>query len=85
LKVIMRPLHNKVIVERLEQVNQTSSGIIIKGSTGEPDKARVVSAGPDAKEVSEGDVVLLNWNAAQKTGEFYVITEDHIVFVYEEE
>lgn len=81
----MRPLGNKVIVERIEQTNTTASGIIIKGSTGEPDKARVISAGPDAKEVSEGDVVLLNWNAAQKSGDVYVITEDHIVFVYEDE
>lgn len=81
----MRPLGNKVIVDRIEQVNTTSSGIIIKGSTGEPDKARVIAVGPDVKEVSEGEVVLLNWNAAQKSGDVYVITEDHIVFVYEEE
>lgn len=81
----MRPLHNKVIVDRLEQATTTSSGIIIKGSTGDPDKARVIAAGPDAKEVSEGDVVLLNWNAAQKSGDYYIITEDHIIFVYEEE
>ena len=84
-EVIMRPLGNKVIVERVEHVNTTSSGIIIQGSTGEPDRARIIAAGPDAKEVSAGDVVLLNWNAAQKTGDVYVITEDHIVFVYEEE
>jgi co-chaperonin GroES (HSP10) len=81
----MRPLKNKVIVERVVQENTTSSGIIIKGSTGEPDKAKVISAGPDAKEVSTGDIVLLNWNAAVKSGDFYVVTEDNIIFVYEEE
>ena len=81
----MRPLQNKVIVERIEQTNTTSSGIIIKGSTGEPDRAKVISAGPDANEVSEGDVVLLDWNRAVKSGDFYVVTEDNIVFVYEEQ
>ena len=84
-EVIMRPLQNKVIVERIEQTNTTSSGIIIKGSTGEPDRAKVISAGPDANEVSEGDVVLLDWNRAVKSGDFYVVTEDNIVFVYEEQ
>jgi co-chaperonin GroES (HSP10) len=81
----MRPLQNKVIVERIEQDNTTSSGIIIKGSTGEPDRARIIAVGPDVKEVSANDVVLLDWNRTVKSGEFFVITEDNIVFVYEEE
>ena len=83
-EVIMRPLHNKVLIERQAAERITSGGIVLQSSEG-PDRGKVLAVGPDAKEVSAGDVVLLNWNAAQKTGDVYVITEDHIVFVYEEE
>lgn len=79
----MRPLHNKVIVERIAGENVTPSGIVLQRSN-EVDKARIISVGPDAKEVSSGEVVLLDWNKAVKSGDYFVITEDNIVFVYEE-
>jgi chaperonin GroES len=80
----MKPLHNKVLVERIAGETTTNSGIVLKSSS-EPDRAKVLAVGPEAKEVFVGDVVLLDWNAAQKaSGETYVIKEDFIVFVYEE-
>lgn len=78
----MQPLHNKVLVERVPGERTTSSGIVLRTSE-EPDRAKILATGPDVKEVSTGDVVLLDWNAAIKTeNENYVIREDHIVFVY---
>jgi len=78
----MQPLHNKVLVERVPGERTTSSGIVLRTSE-EPDRAKILAIGPDVKEVSTGDVVLLDWNAAIKTeNENYVIREDHIVFVY---
>lgn len=79
----MRPLHNKVIFERIPGETTTQSGIVLQRSN-EPDRAKIIAVGPDAKEVSVGDVVLLDWNKAVKSGEYFVISEDNIVFVYGE-
>ena len=80
----MKPLHNKVLIERIAAEKVTASGIVLQ-RTEAPDNAKILAVGPEAKEVSVGEVVLVNWNAATKTqGEQYVIPEDHIIFVYEE-
>ena len=83
-KVIMRPLHNKVLIERIAAERLSAGGIVLQSSEG-PDKAKVIAVGPDVEEVSIGDVILLNWNAAQKTGDNYIVPEDHIILVFEEE
>jgi co-chaperonin GroES (HSP10) len=79
----MRPLQDKIIVERIVTEKQTASGIILKSSD-EPDRAKVVAIGPDVTEVEVGDVVLLNWNAAIKSGDNYAIRIDQVVFIYGE-
>jgi co-chaperonin GroES (HSP10) len=79
----IKPLQNKVLIERLESVKETASGIILKSSE-EPDRAKVLAIGPDVTEVEVGDIVLLNWNAAVKSGDNYVISIDHVVFIYGE-
>lgn len=79
----MRPLHNKVLVERIVVDNVSAGGIVLQSSQG-PDKAKVLAVGPEAKEVSVGEVVLLNWNAAQKAGDNYIVPEDQIVLVFED-
>jgi co-chaperonin GroES (HSP10) len=77
------PLGNRIVIERLEGSKKTESGIILKSSD-EPDRAKVISIGPKVDEVEVGDIVLLNWNAAVKSGDYYVITIDHVVFIYGE-
>jgi co-chaperonin GroES (HSP10) len=84
IEVIMRPLHNKVLIERIAAEKVSSGGILLKSSD-EPDRGKVLAVGPDADEVSIGDVILLNWNAAQKTGDNYIVPQDQIVLVFEEE
>jgi co-chaperonin GroES (HSP10) len=79
----MRPLHNKVIVERIPGETTTSSGIVLQRSD-EVDKAKVIAIGPDVEEVSVGDTVLLDWNRAVKAGDNFVITVDNIVLIYGE-
>lgn len=79
----MKPLHNKVIVERIPGETVTSSGIVLQNSH-EVDRAKIIAIGPDVKEVSVGEVVLLDWNKVIKSGEYFIITEDNIVFVYED-
>jgi co-chaperonin GroES (HSP10) len=79
----MKPLQNKVIVQRIQNQAVSSAGIILNRSE-EPDRAKVIAIGPDIDEVSVDDVVLLDWNKAIKSGDFYVITVDNIVFIYGE-
>lgn len=80
----MRPLHNKVLIERIPAEKVSAGGIVLH-RTDSPDTAKILSIGPDVREVSVGEIALVNWNAATKTeGEQYVIPEDHIIFVYEE-
>jgi hypothetical protein len=39
---------------------------------------------PLVDEVAVDDVVLLNWNAATKTGDYYVVPIDQVIFIYGE-
>lgn len=80
----MRPLQNKVIIERIAGETTSAGGIVLQRSDG-PDRGKVIAVGPEVKEVSVGDIILLNWNAASKAGEHFVVTEDNIVLVFEEE
>ena len=82
----MTPLKDKIVVQRLAGEKATSSGIILQ-RTEEPDRAKILAIGPDVEDLSIGEVVLLDWNAAIKTKEedIYVALEKSVVFVYEEE
>ena len=67
---MLKPLHNRILVERMDADDKTASGIIIPDTAKEkPQEGRVVSVGPGEKdkkgkiipmEVSKGDVVLFN-------------------------
>ena len=71
-----RPLHDRVVVERLEAEEKTASGIIIPDSAQEkPMQGKIIAAGSGARDetgkvqpldVKEGDVVLLENGPAQK-------------------
>jgi co-chaperonin GroES (HSP10) len=78
---MLLPLHNKVVVERIENQSVSSGGIILN-RTEEPDRAKVIATGPKADEVFVGDVVLLDWNKAVKCGDYFVITVDNIIMIY---
>jgi chaperonin GroES len=65
---MLKPLHNRLVVERLEADQTTASGIIIPDTAKEkPQQGRVVSVGPGAQdkagkhvpmEIEVGDTVL---------------------------
>ena len=64
----LRPLNDRIVVEPLEQEEQTSSGIFLPETAKEkPQQGRVIAAGPGARDedgkriamdVSVGDIVL---------------------------
>jgi chaperonin GroES len=96
-KVGIRPLHDRVIVQRIEEGEQKVGGIIIPDSAKEkPQQGRVIAAGKgkvekDGKitplDVKEGDTVLFGKYSGQEIkleGEEYLIMrEEEILGVIE--
>src|SRR6187549_482037 len=57
----LRPLHDRVIVKRLEQETKTASGIVIPDNAAEkPDQGEVLAVGPGKRNEKTGDFVALN-------------------------
>jgi chaperonin GroES len=64
----IRPLHDRILVERLEEEEKTKSGIVIPDSAKEkPQKGKVIAVGPGKTndkgdrvkmDVKEGDLIL---------------------------
>ena len=94
----IRPLHNRVIVKRLEEGEQQIGGIIIPDSAKEkPQRGRVIAAGDgkvteDGKriplDVKTGDLVLFGKYTSQEVkldGEEYLIMlEDEVLAVIDD-
>jgi len=56
----LRPLHDRVIVKRLENETRTASGIVIPDNAAEkPDQGEVLAVGPGRK-TEKGDLVVPN-------------------------
>lgn len=93
----LRPLHDRVIVKRLDNERKTASGIVIPESAAEkPDQGEVLAVGPGkrgedgklvAVDVKPGDKVLFGKYAGQSVkvdgDEVLVIREDEILAVIE--
>lgn len=91
----LRPLGDRVIVQRVESETQTASGIVIPESASEkPDQGTVVAVGPgrrtdDGKvhplELNVGDKVLFGKYAGQSAKvdgeEYLVIREEEVLAV----
>jgi len=91
----LRPLHDRVIIKRLDNERTTASGIVIPDSAAEkPDQGEVLAVGPGKKnedgklspvDVKVGDKVLFGKYAGQSVKvdgeEVLVIREDEILAV----
>ncbi|MBL6752471.1 MAG: co-chaperone GroES [Nevskia sp.] len=92
----LRPLHDRVIVKRLEEEKKSAGGILIPDSAAEkPLKAEVVAVGPGkrtddgkihAPDVKKGDQVLIGKYSGTEVkvdGEdLVVLREDDIMAVF---
>ena len=55
----LRPLHDRVVVKRVEQETKTASGIVIPDNAAEkPDQGEVLSVGP-GKRNERGDITTM--------------------------
>ena len=93
----IRPLHDRVVVKRLETQEQIRGGIIIPDSAKEkPQEAEVVAVGPGkvnddgkraAMDVKAGDVVLIGKYSGSEIKvddqEYTILREDEILAVVE--
>ena len=91
----LRPLHDRVIVKRLEEEKKTAGGILIPDSAAEkPLRAEVVAVGPgkvtddgkrQALDVKKGDKVLLGKYSGTEVkvdgDDLVVLREDDIMAV----
>ena len=87
---MFKPLHNYVLLERIEEENKTAGGIIIPDNAREkPSRGRVIATGPGAYTegamipvtVKDGDVVLFaKWapsaNEIKLDGRDYVLIKE---------
>ena len=56
----LRPLHDRVIVKRMEQETKTASGIVIPDAAAEkPDQGEVLAVGA-GKRNDKGDLIAMN-------------------------
>ena len=94
----IRPLHDRVVIKRMEEERTTPGGIVIPDTAAEkPDKGEVVAAG-NGKILENGDIRPLDVKVGDKVlfgkyagttvkvddEEFLVMREDDIVAVIEE-
>ncbi len=91
----LRPLHDRVIIKRLDQESKTASGIIIPDAAAEkPDQGEVLAVGPgkrdetgklNALDIKVGERVLFGKYAGQTVkvdgDELIVMREDDIMAV----
>lgn len=62
----IRPLYDRVIVKRLEEVRTTASGIVIPDTaTEKPDQGEVIAVGPGKKD-ENGKVIALDVKVGDK-------------------
>ena len=93
----IRPLHDRVIVKRLDEERKTASGIVIPDAAAEkPDQGQVISDGPGKRDdngkqitldVKVGDRVLFGKYAGQTVKvdgeELLVMREEDIMGIVE--
>lgn len=94
----VRPLHDRIIVERLEEGEQVVGGIIIPDTAKEkPQQGKVIAAGrgkskDDGKviplDVKEGDTILFGKYSGQEIkidgNDYLIMREDEVLAVLEE-
>jgi chaperonin GroES len=62
----IRPLHDRVIVKRLDQERKTASGIVIPDNAAEkPDQGEIMAVGPGKRD-ENGKIIVLDVKVGDK-------------------
>jgi len=92
---MLKPLHNRLLVERIEADDKTASGLIIPDSAKEkPQQGKVISVGPGARDkegktvpmdVAAGDIILFakfgGTDVTLEGLEYLILKEDDVLGV----
>ena len=88
----LRPLHDRVVVKRLEQETKTASGIVIPDNAAEkPDQGEVLAVGPGKRSDKTGDFVVLNIKVGDRvlfgkySGQTVKVKGDELLVMREED
>jgi chaperonin GroES len=88
----LRPLHDRVIVKRLEQETKTASGIVIPDNAAEkPDQGEVLAVGPGKRNDKTGDFINLNVRVGDRvlfgkySGQTVKVDGDELLVMKEED
>ena len=88
----LRPLHDRVIVKRLEQETKTTSGIVIPDNVAEkPDQGKVLAVGPGKRSEKSGDFIVLNVKVGDRvlfgkySGQTVKVEGDELLVMREED
>ncbi|HLR13692.1 MAG TPA: co-chaperone GroES [Burkholderiaceae bacterium] len=87
----LRPLHDRVIVKRLDNERTTASGIVIPDSAAEkPDQGEIVAVGP-GKRTEDGKVLPVDVKVGDKVlfgkyaGQTVKVDDEELLVIREEE
>jgi len=94
---MLKPLHNRLLVQRLDPEEKTASGIIIPDTAKEkPQKGRVIAVGPGSRDksgkpmpmdVKKGDTVLFTKYGGTETSldgkDYLILKEEDVLGVIE--
>ena len=87
----IRPLHDRVIVKRLEEERKTASGIVIPDAAAEkPDQGEVLAVGP-GKRSEKGDFIVPNVKTGDRvlfgkySGQTVKVDGDELLVMREED
>jgi chaperonin GroES len=87
----LRPLHDRVVVKRLEQETKTASGIVIPDAAAEkPDQGEVLAVGP-GKRSDKGEFIVLNVKVGDRvlfgkySGQTVKVDGDELLVMREED
>lgn len=86
---ILKPIKKNIIVKVIEKEKVTTGGIILKSADpAEVSKGTVVAIGADVTLIEVGQLILPNWNKAQKTKfddeDYFIVNEDEVVLIFED-
>jgi len=87
----LRPLHDRVIIKRLDNERTTASGIVIPESAAEkPDQGEVLAVGP-GKKTEDGKLIPMDLKVGDKVlfgkyaGQSVKVDGDEVLVIREEE
>ena len=87
----LRPLHDRVIVKRLEQETKTASGIVIPDNAAEkPDQGEILAVGPGKRD-DKGVFIVLNVKVGDRvlfgkySGQAVKVDGDELMVMREED